>query len=218
MRIRKRAEFTVTDGPVAIVDPSYVFDSIPNFPFVSLPANAACFDSFGGDGNFKVYKSTDCVIVDTAPRQFKPKSRPNFTLLDGGVAVDSGMIVFVNLADAPVITSTPITCVVVDLEPRIYTVWAEENENSFSQRRVILGIGPSPMLFLAGNDATMIDEIEQAVAVAIRLKGNERISALEPIREQISVLHLNGCKDRRLRMLADAIKFKLPRRGRKNAT
>ena len=218
MRIRRRTEFTVTDGPVAIVDPSYVFDSIPDFPFVTLPANSVCFDSFGGDGNFSVYESPECVIVDTAPRQFKPKTRLDFARVDGDVAVDSGMIAFVNLADAPVISANPITCVTLELQPGVHVAWAEENENSLSQRRVILGIGPTPKLFLADNDATMIDEIEQAVAASIRLKGDERINALELIREQIADLHLNGCKDRRLRMLADAIKFKLPRRGRKNAT
>ena len=48
MRIRRRTEFTVTDGTVAIVDPSYVFDAIPDFPFASLPTNSVCFDNFGG--------------------------------------------------------------------------------------------------------------------------------------------------------------------------
>ena len=103
----------------------------------------------------------------------------------------------------------------MELLPGIHVAWAEENENSMSQRRVILGIGPTPKLFLAGNDATMIDEIEQAIAASIRLKGDDRINALKPIREQIENLHLNGCKDQRLRMLADTIKFNLPRRSRK---
>ena len=55
MRIRRRTEFTVTDGPVAIVDPSYVFNSIPDFPFVSLPAISVCFDNFGGKPGLRAH-------------------------------------------------------------------------------------------------------------------------------------------------------------------
>lgn len=218
MRIRRQTTFTVTDGPVAIVDPGYVYNSTDESPYVAVPDNCALFDDFGGDGNFKVYDSPECLIVDTAPRQFKASTRTEFTQLDGSVSVDSGMIVFVNLADAPVIASNPITCVVHDLAPGEYTAWSEENENSFSHRRAILGIGKSIRLFLAGTDATTINEIEQRVAASLRLKGQERTDALESIRSHILDLHLSGSNDRRLRMLADAVKLTLPRRTRKKAT
>jgi hypothetical protein len=128
------------------------------------------------------------------------------------------MIAFVNLADAPTIESHPIPCVVHPLSPGKYVAWAEENENSYSHRRTILGLGRSPHLFLAGSDGTTINEIEERVAAALRLKGQERTAALEVIRSQILDLHRSGSKDRRLRMLADAIKLDLPRRTRRRAT
>ena len=218
MRIRRQVPFSVTDGRVAIVDPGHVFASIDESPYFAVPENCALFDNFGGDGNFKVYESSECLIVDTAPRQFKAAARTEFTQIQGSVGVDSGVIVFVNLADALSIESDPIPCVVHHLPPGEYIAWSEENENSSSQRRAILGLGKSTRLFLAGTDATTINEIEQRVAVSLRLKGQDRAGALEVIRNQILDLHLSGSKDRRLRMLAQAVKLELPRRGRKKAT
>ncbi|MDV6034635.1 MAG: hypothetical protein F9B45_32000 [Phycisphaera sp. RhM] len=212
MRTRGETEFDVRDGLVVCFDPMFAFAATDVEPFLQIPTNVPFFDNFGGDGSFNVYRSPECVVIDTAPRQFRAKTRPEFEKLDGRVGVDSGTIAFANASDVPALPDG--LSVSFHLAPGTYRAWSEHNENSFADRRTILAVGPTVQLFLAGADATNINEIETQVAKAIRMKGEQRIKLVSELQQRIVDLHMQGCRDQRLKMLADAVKLTLPRRPR----
>lgn len=214
MRVHRQLSLTVTEGRVAILDPGLAFPPTSGPPYFALPSRHAVFDDFGGDGTFKVYRSGDVVIVDTAPRQFKANVRDDFTRLSGEVAVDTGTIAFVNASDLPASAASAAGGVLCDLPRGDYVVWSEQKDESASRRRFVLGLGPSVRLTLAGPDAMRVREIERQLSEALRLKGAEKAKALAAVQSELVALRLAGSRDRRLRRLADAAGVRLPPRPR----
>ena len=214
MRIRAQFSFAVTQA-VLIIDPAHVFEPIDEEPFYAIEPGVPCFGESINVGRHRVYRCGDCLVVDTAPRQFRPGKRLEFDLI-GEVLVDSGMVVVLDTARVPDLDPFADFAVTCDLPAGRYVAWCEENENSVSQQRAILGIGSKPQLFLAGVDATSIHELETELAAVLRIKGPARQARVQELRDKIMELHLSGSKDRRLEMLASAVKLDLPaRRGKK---
>lgn len=216
MRTRKTATLEITSGCLLICDPSYIFEPVESAPYVKLPRGSVYFDDFGGDGNFKVHSDGVTIVVDTAPGLFRAKSRSDFSQLKGKVPVDSGMMAFLDGSDIAQSSAQSASLLFVTEVPNgTYRVWEEEKDSSWAFRNRILCFGPEVTLLINGPDANELSVIEKEVAQVLRLKGSEKRERLHVVQETLTELHLSGMKDRRLRMLADAVKLTLPRRSKK---
>lgn len=67
MRIISKYSITVSSGIVIVVDPAFLFDHSDQPPYLQIPDGMPFFDGVGADGEFTVYQSSDCVVVDMAP-------------------------------------------------------------------------------------------------------------------------------------------------------
>jgi hypothetical protein len=212
----------ITSDSVIVCDPGYIFPYKDTSPYVDIPENCPIFNDFGGDGSFKAYQCEEYVIIDTAPKLFKPGKRSILNVLPGEVSVDAGMIAFFD--------ATPTNRELIDskmtnqmyIEFKVpsgdYVTWEEEHDTSESHRRMIIGFGQKPLILMAGENANTIEQLEKAIAKTLRMKGPDKNKNMEEIKENILDLHWAGNKDQRLKMLAQAVRLKLPvRRGKQKS-
>ena len=217
MRLQRKVEFTVTTGHLVICDPGFVFPGSAKPPYFDAPPHIPCFGGFGGDGTFSVYRRDNLIVVDTAPRLFKARTRPDFTKVQGQVGVDSGMICFLDTKRDGL---TNVECgdeflIELEIENGEYCAWIEEHDTSVSLRRCLLAFGPEPKLFLSGAEADEVGAIEKKVVQFFRAKGPSKLELRQQIESRVIELHLNWCKDRRLQVIASTMKIDLPRRSSK---
>ncbi len=208
----KRQSITVASGAVLICDPQLVGDG--------ESGDAVSFRLWEGNGEFSVYTDGNAYFVDVDPRIFKAKTRPTLSLLPGRVGVDTSHIGIYDLTDdrkraADDALADGWAIAICDLNNGEYCAWFEEKGTSKDIFRGVIGFGPEPVMLLNGDHGSQLQEIEDRIASAYRMKGDEKQTAMQNISESLCELHLDGCKDKRLRMLADSIKLTLPRRSPK---
>lgn len=220
MRIRNKKQFKITSGNLIIADPGFIFPGLDREPYVFIPENAVLMDKFGGDGNFKVYKSNEAVVVDTAPRLFKATKRTNFQKLDNSVGVDSGLICFIDSRkeDLTSIETFEEFYVSLEVPNGNYFVWREENETSVSHRNSILSFGTTEKLYLSGKDANTIEAIEKEMVSYFRSKGQVKEKIFKELEAKVLHLHWAKSKDPRLSKIALTLNINLPKRIKKNRT
>lgn len=212
MKIRRVEQLIIRSKRLLICDPGFFFDS-PDL----IPSNSVCYNDFGGDGSFKVYSDGSIVVVDTSPRHFKAKSHPTFHQLQGDISVDTGHIAFID-ADVKILRSTNqynAFKLLVDVPNGIYKVWQEVKDTSQAWRDRILCFGADTTLLIHKPVLDDLQLIEEEIAQVLRLKGNEKVQRIKQIQMKLSQLHLSGVKAPRLKVLANAVKLKLPRISRK---
>lgn len=178
------------------------------------------FRLWEGNGEFSVYTDGNVYFVDVDPRIFKAKTRPTLSLLPGRVGVDTSHIGIYDLTDdrkraVDDALADGWAIAICDLNNGEYCAWFEEKGTSKDIFRGVIGFGPEPVMLLNGDHGSQLQEIEDRIASAYRMKGDEKQTAMQDISESLCELHLDGCKDKRLRMLADSIKLTLPRRSPK---
>ncbi len=208
----KRQSVNVTTGSVIVCDPQMFGDADG--------ADAAVFRLWEGNGEFTVYTDGTAYFVDVDPRILKAKSRGDLNPLPGCVGVDSAHVGIYNLttdrmhaADDALADGWAIR--IDGLDNTEYVAWFEEKGTSKEIFRGVVGFGHHPVLLLNGDHGAQLQAIEDRIAKMFRLKGREKQSVHRDISTSLCDLHLDGCKDTRLRMMADSIKLKLPRRPAK---
>jgi len=216
--ISRIQSIVITSGRLVVGDPAFVCEPIDLHPCIKLPDNVPYYDNFGGDGTFRVFTNDKIIVIDTAPRQFKAKSRQEFCELNGTVGIDTGRMSFFDATKKMIKAAEKYKQIyfLTDVPNGEYKVWQEVNENSRARQDRILCFGPQVELIITKPLQSQLVEIEKQVTQALRLKGKEKITRLEKIRKTLAELHLSGVKDPRLRMLADAVKMKLPRRTKRS--
>lgn len=205
----KRQSVTVASGAVLICDPQLVGDG--------EAGDAAVFRLWEGNGEFNVYTDGNAYFVDVDPRIFKAKTRSSLASLSGCVGVDTSHVGIFDLTDdrkhaADDALADGWAIAINDLPNGEYCAWFEEKGSSKDIFRGVIGFGTEPVMLLNGDYGNRLQEIEDRIARAYRMKGIEKQSAMQEISESLCELHLDGCKDKRLRMMADSIKLTLPRR------
>lgn len=205
----KRQSVAVTSGAVLICDPQLISDDESR--------NAAVFRLWEGNGEFYVYTDGQAYFVDVDPRIFKANIRPTLTLLPGRVGISTSHIGIYDLTNDRKQSADDALAdgwaIAIDNLPNCeYCAWFEEKGASKEIFRGVIGFGPQPVMLLNGDHGSRLQEIEDQIARAYRLKGDEKQTAMQNISESLCELHLDGCKDKRLRMMADSIKLTLPRR------
>ena len=208
----KRQSVTVASGAVLICDPQLVGDG--------ESGDAAVFRLWEGNGEFNVYTDGNAYFVDVDPRILKAKTRSALARLSGCVGVDTSHVGIYDLTDyrkhaADDALGDGWAIAINDLNNGEYFAWFEEKGTSKDIFRGVIGFGPEPVMLLNGDHGSRLQEIEDRIARAYRMKGDEKQTALQDISESLCELHLDGCKDKRLRMMADSIKLTLPRRSPK---
>lgn len=214
MRLNRQT-VTVRSGAVLICDPDLVRGC--------APAGSATFQLWEGNGDFVVYGLDDAYFVDIDPRIFQAKTRPGLRELPGRVGIDSSYVGIYDLtsgcrhaaADA---LADGRAIEIGDLVNGDYVAWFEEKGSSQKIYRGVIGFGSKPVLLLNGGHAGQLQEAEDRIARAYRLKGADKQAELQAIATILCDLHLDGCKDARLKMMATSIKLKLPRRTAKKRT
>ena len=164
---------------------------------------------------YRVYRRGDLFVVDLSPRVFRAGARSDFALY-GEFRVQNDLVCIVDATpDELVLCKAALdtgAALLLPLPRGLYEFWIEEKDSSDAASNCILGIGPELTLLLSGVDANQIHRIEKAVAVVLRQKGRRRQEGLERLRTEVMDLHLAGCKDRRLEMIAQVLKLHLPTR------
>ncbi len=205
----KRQSVSVASGAVLICDPQIVGDD--------ESGDAAVFRLWEGNGEFNVYSDGRSYFVDVDPRIFKAKTRPALSPLPGWVGIDTSHLGIYDFTDdrqhsAGDALADGWAIVVNDIPDGEYFAWFEEKGTSKDIFRGVIGFGAEPVMLLNGDHGSRLQEIEDRIARTYRMKGAERQTAMQEISDCLCGLHLDGCKDKRLRMMADSIKLVLPRR------
>lgn len=205
----KRQSITVTSGTVLICDPQLVGDC--------ESGDAAVFRLWEGNGEFYVYTDGRVYFVDVDPRIFRANTRPTLSRLPGRVDVDTSHLGIYDLTDerkhaADDALADGWAIAINNLSDREYYAWFEEKGTAKDIFRGVVGFGTNPVMLLNGDHGSRLQEIEDQIALAYRMKGDAKQTAMQNISESLCELHLDGCKDKRLRMMADSIKLTLPRR------
>jgi len=217
MRIIERHPFALTTDRLLIFDPMYLYAVGGDPPRWDVPDDVLAIDTVVGDGAFAVYRSGDILVIDTAPRVFKARSRADFARLPNEVAVDTGSVCFAPCTDARLARLREridwgfVSC---PLPPGDYAVWIEAKDTSRAFARSIICFGREQRFYLHGETASVIHELEKEAARVLRMKGSDRQRRLADLRRRILDLHWAGNKDRRLDLLAAALKIDLPPRWR----
>ena len=208
----KRQTVVIRHGSVLLCDPLVVGHD-PSQPL----ADGASFTLWEGDGNFNVYTDGNCYFIDVDPRMLKANTRPQLRQLPGHVGIDTAHIGIYDLtsdrmaaADDAIADGWAVA--INDLPPETYVAWFEEKGTAKELFRGVVGFGRNVTMLLNGDTAQQLQSIEDRIAAAYRLKGSDKQTEMAFIGELLSQLHLDGCKDPRLRMLSDAVKLTLPRR------
>lgn len=214
MRIRKQ-NIQIRSGSALICDRCVIGDHASE----ELD-DCARFRSWHGDGDFSVYSDGDCFFIDLDPRILKAKTRPDLTPLPGQVSVDTAEIGIYDLTEgrygmANRAIARGSAVVIQNLIPGTYLAWFEEKETARDAFRGVIGFGPKVKMLLNSSAAEQVQELEDRIARAYRLKGDQKHAELAAVRDNLMELHLSGCNDPRLRMLASAVKLDLPRRSSK---
>ena len=209
-----RQSVTVASGAVLICDPQLVADV--------ESSDAAVFRLWQGNGEFKVYSDGNTFFVDVDPRVFRVKSRPTLSLLSGRVGIDTSHIGIYDFTEdrkhsADDALADGWAIAIEDLDKGEYCAWFEEKGTSKDIFRGVIGFGPEPVMLLNGDYGSQLQAIEDRIARAYRMKGVEKQSALKSISDSLCELHLAGCNDKRLRMMAESVKLVLPRRKNKRS-
>jgi hypothetical protein len=217
MRLAKKS-IVISTGNALLCDPLVVGDDVS-----SDSEDAASFHLWEGDGDFTVYTDGECFFIDVDPRILKAGTRPDLTPIPGRVGVDTARIGIYDLTAARLHAADDAIAdgwavVLRDLEAGPYVAWFEEKGTSKELFRGVVGFGPRVRMLLNGDSGQLLQMLEERIAKAYRLKGREKQSEMQSIGDALVALHLDGCKDRRLRMLADAAKVTLPRRPPKRRT
>lgn len=211
MRLNRQSVI-VNSSSLLICDPQLVGES--------ESSDGAVFRLWEGNGEFNVYTDGNAYFVDVDPRIFKANTRQTLSKLSGCVSVDTSHIGIYDLTDdrrhaADDALANGWAIAIKDLPNGEYCAWFEEKGTSKDIFRGVIGFGSTPVMLLNGDHGSRLQEIEDRIARAYRMKGDERQSAMQDISESLCELHLDGCKDKRLRMMADSIKLTLPRRSPK---
>ncbi len=211
MRLRT-STIQIRTGNVLVCDPLVIGDDASD-----QIDDRVRFRSWNGDGSFSVYSDGDCFFIDIDPRIFKAGTRSNLAELPGHVGVDTAEIGIYDLtaerfAAADDAIAEGWAVVISDLPPGPYVAWFEEKGTAKELFRGVIGFGRNVKMILNSGSGALIQELEDRIAKAYRLKGNDKQAEMEAIRNGLADLHLSGCNDQRLRMLASAVKFELPRR------
>lgn len=179
--------------------------------------DSASFRLWEGDGNFTVYTDGECYFIDVDPRILKAGSRSDLAPVPGRVGIDTAHVGIYDLtperlhaADDAVADGWAI--VLGNLPVGQYVAWFEEKGTSKELFRGVVGFGPRVRMLLNGTSGEILQELEDRIAKAYRMKGRDKVSEIQTIADALVSLHLDGCKDNRLRMLASAVKIELPRR------
>lgn len=214
MRLRRHA-FKVRTGDVLVCDPRILSD-------IDRPDHddRVVFDSWSGDGDFMVYSDGDCYFVNIDPRIFKAGSRSQLAALPGRVSCDSAEVQICDLtperrAAAQGMIDAGQAVVVHGLPPATYQAWFEEKGAAKDLFRGVIGFGPEVKMVLNRSTGMQLQELEDRISRVYRQKGESKRSEFEAIGRDLIELHLSGCNDPRLKMLADAARVKLPRRTAK---
>ena len=207
MRVGKQIKLSITSGKLVICDVALIENQEkPDEPY---------FDLFGGDGDFKVYQDGNIIVVDTAPRLFKAKTRPHMKKLPGRVSVDTSHLGFrdgtQDFLNKFCTTDLKKFAVIVDIPNGDYITWSEKKDWSTAYQDTIICFGKKVELFLSKTYATDLFVIEKQLATALRMKGRERQTEKERIKDALMNIHMTGIKDERLSKMAALLKLKLPR-------
>lgn len=208
----KRQTLQIGHGQALICDPLVVGHD----PSHAI-ADGATFELWEGNGEFSVYSDGQTYFIDVDPLILKANTLTQLSRISGRVGIDTAHIGVYDLsperfaaADDAIADGWAI--VIRDLLPGQYVAWFEEKGTAKELFRGVVGFGRSVKMLLNGEIAQQIQSLEDRIAAAYRLEGIEKQAEMRAIGEALTKLHLDGCKDTRLRMLADAIKLKLPRR------
>lgn len=217
MRLAKKS-IVISTGNALICDPLVVGDDGS-----TDSEDASSFRLWEGDGNFTVYTDGECFFIDIDPRILKAGSRSDLTPIPGCVGVDTAHVGIYDLTVARLHAADDAIAdgwavVLRDLAAGRYIAWFEEKGTSKELFRGVVGFGPRVRMLLNGDSGQMLQMLEERIAKAYRLKGHDKQSEMQTIGDALVSLHLDGCKDQRLRMLADAAKVTLPRRPPKRRT
>jgi hypothetical protein len=162
---------------------------------------------------YRVYQRGDLFVVDLSPSVFRAGARSDFAL-HGEFRVQNELVCIVDATPDELALSRAAldsgAALLLPLSQGLYQFWIEEKDSSEAESKCILGIGPELTLLLSGPDANQIHRIEKALAVVLRQKGRRRQEGLESLRTEVMDLHLAGCRDRRLEMIAQVLKLHLP--------
>lgn len=203
MRLRSEHQLPTQDGLVVFADELALGPMIPptSLQFSILPLT------------YKLYAGDDFIVLDGAPRVLRPGGRDDLELV-GSIETPSGNLV---LADGAMLPQEVLSSPAVFKNRffvNVLSVWIEEKERSTAAQCRILCVGPKVKLLMAGRDADSIHEIERDLADVLRMKGREKGQAMEELRKRVLELHSSGSKDKRLGLIASALRIELPHRGK----
>lgn len=160
------------------------------------------------DGDYKIYTDGSMYVIDVHPRIFKAKTRSSFTKLKEVVSVDYCSIGVADL-ESDLLKHIPQKHLesqsIIEVTPGDYYLWFEQKGDNYF--RGLIGFGASTRLIVNGEYANEVQEIEKDISLFLRGKK----SLKDCITERILSLHSDGCKDKRLKQLADLLKLKLPK-------
>lgn len=166
---------------------------------------------------YKIYRNGDCIVVDSVPRVFKAGGRKDYSHV-GTVNAPNGEIVLFSIDENEITKYSEAIqrydLVALPLNYSELVTWVEQTENTSAEYTGLLCISDKVRLVLSKPEATRIFELEQLVAKALRMKGDEKQISLHKIKHEILDMHFDGVKDSRLEMLASSIRLKLPHRGK----
>ncbi len=207
MRVTNSIPLNIESGWLAIAN-SDAFD------FIDLDCIAF---SFSIRKQYKIYRNDNCIVVDSVPRVFKARSRVDYSHV-GTVNAPNGEIVLFSIDENEITEYSEAIqrcdLVALPLKHSELVTWVEQTENTSAEHMGLLCLSDKVRLVLSKHEATRIFELEQLVAKALRMKGDEKQISLHKIKHEILDMHFAGVKDTRLEMLASSIRLKLPHRGK----
>jgi hypothetical protein len=203
MRLRSEHQLTTKGGLVVLGDEITFGMSIPptSLLFSILPQK------------YKLYAGDEFIVLDGAPRVLRPGGRSDLSCV-GSVEIPSGNLL---IADGDLLPPEVRTSPAV-FQNRFFVtdlvVWVEEKEVSTAAQCRILCVGPEMKLLMAGPEANTIHEIERQLARVLRMKGRQKKTEMDELRKTVLDLHWAGAKDKRLGLIASALRIELPHRGK----
>ena len=164
------------------------------------------------DGSYAVCKMRDMYFVNVHPQTLRAKNIPDMNELPDRVPVDCSSIGFIDSSHSAVAgneKAMSVDGVLIDVEPGEYNAWVEQKGDNYF--RGVIGFGKKPVIIVNGESANDIADLEKLMVQVMKKQGDYS-AARTKLSESIMQMHQNGCKDKRLKQLADALGLKLPRR------
>jgi hypothetical protein len=151
-------------------------------------------------------------FVNVHPQTLRAKTIRGMTELSDRVPVDCCSIGFIDSAHPTLVgneKAMSVEGVLIDVPPGDYNAWFEQKGDNYY--RGVIGFGKKPVMIINGESANDIAELERLMVQVLKKQGNHS-AAKTNLRGSILQMHLDGCKDKRLKQLADAVGLDLPRR------